>query len=204
MTHSYDTVLKRLLDLGLGASALVLLLPVMAIVAFVVRVRLGSPILFRQRRPGLQGRPFTILKFRTMQQSAAVPVAVADNDRLDGTGRVLRSLSLDELPQLLNVLKGDMSLVGPRPLLLQYMDRYTPAQARRHEVKPGITGWAQINGRNALSWEERFAMDVWYVDHRSLLLDLVILFRTIASVVRRRGINARGEATMCEFLGSQR
>jgi lipopolysaccharide/colanic/teichoic acid biosynthesis glycosyltransferase len=203
LTHRLFTVSKRLLDVAVSAGALVVLLPVMAIVALAVRWRLGAPILFRQVRPGLDGRPFTILKFRTMRPNADGQVAI-DDERLDSTGRLLRSLSLDELPQLLNVLRGDMSLVGPRPLLMQYMDRYTPTQARRHEVRPGITGWAQINGRNALSWDDRLAMDVWYVDHRSLSLDLIILTRTFASVARRRGINAAGEATMSEFLGSER
>jgi sugar transferase EpsL len=202
LTHRHYTVCKRLLDLSVSASALLLLLPVIAIVALAVRWRLGSPILFRQHRPGLHGRPFIILKFRTMQ-----PIdggASADSDRLGRTGRLLRSLSLDELPQLINVLKGEMSLVGPRPLLMQYLDRYTPIQARRHEVRPGMTGWAQINGRNALSWNERLAMDVWYVDHQSLSLDLIILLRTVASVARRRGVNAPGDTTMHEFLGSER
>jgi lipopolysaccharide/colanic/teichoic acid biosynthesis glycosyltransferase len=204
LTHRFDAALKRLFDVGVSAIALALLLPVMAIVALVVRWQLGRPILFRQQRPGLHGRPFIILKFRTMRSSSAVPAGATDGDRLSGTGRLLRSLSLDELPQLLNVLKGDMSLVGPRPLLMQYMDRYTHTQARRHEVRPGMTGWAQINGRNVPSWEERFAMDVWYVEHQSLWLDLRILARTIASVASRQGINAPGEATMHEFHGSER
>jgi lipopolysaccharide/colanic/teichoic acid biosynthesis glycosyltransferase len=193
---------KRLLDVVIATAALTLLCPVMALVALVVRWTLGAPVLFRQQRPGLNGRPFVILKFRTMREDDGQ--TQSDADRLGLTGRVLRALSLDELPQLFNVLRGDMSLVGPRPLLMQYLDRYTPAQARRHEVRPGVTGWAQVNGRNAVSWDERLAMDVWYVDHQSLGLDLVILLRTIGSVVRRRGINAPGEVTMCEFQGSGR
>jgi sugar transferase EpsL len=194
---------KRLFDICIAAVGLVLLSPVIALVALVVRCTMGTPILFRQQRPGLNGRPFVILKFRTMRQIESAPNG-SDGERLEATGRVLRAASLDELPQLINVLKGDMSLVGPRPLLMQYLSRYTTKQARRHDVKPGITGWAQVNGRNALSWDERLAMDVWYVDHQSLRLDVGILARTIGSVVRRRGVSAPGEATMHEFLGSQR
>jgi sugar transferase EpsL len=188
---------KRLLDLALVLPGLALLSPVLLAVALAVRLRLGPGVLFRQERPGLRGRPFSILKFRTM-----LPGPGPDAERLTPFGRFLRSTSLDELPELLNVLKGDMSLVGPRPLLMQYLPRYTPTQARRHEVPPGITGWAQVNGRNALSWEEKFALDVWYVDNRSLRLDLAILWRTARSVLRREGISAAGEATMPEFLGS--
>ena len=191
-----------MVDVLIAATALTLLSPVMAVVALVVRCAIGAPVLFRQVRPGLDGRPFVILKFRTMRESD--DASCTDGDRLDRTGRLLRASSLDELPQLVNVLKGDMSLVGPRPLLMQYLARYTPTQARRHEVRPGVTGWAQINGRNALSWEERLEMDVWYVDHQSLALDLLILARTVGSVVRRRGVTAPGEATMHEFLGSER
>ena len=204
MNRRYGRALKRLLDLLIAAAALIVLSPVMALVALVVRCTLGAPVLFRQQRPGLDGRPFVILKFRTMRHIDASRPASSDGDRLDVAGRLLRAWSLDELPQLVNVLRGDMSLVGPRPLLMQYLDRYTATQARRHEVRPGVTGWAQINGRNALSWEERLAMDVWYVDHQSLPLDLRILTRTIGSVVQRRGVNAPGEATMHEFLGSER
>jgi len=195
---------KRLLDIVLATVLLILLSPVMALVAVVVRCALGRPILFRQLRPGLNGRPFVILKFRSMRQlDEACPIS-SDSDRLALAGRLLRAASLDELPQLMNVLKGDMSLVGPRPLLMQYLSRYTATQARRHEVRPGITGLAQVNGRNAVSWEERLAMDVWYVDHQSLSLDLTILLRTLVSVVRRRGVSAPGKATMHEFLGSER
>jgi len=189
---------KRLLDLALVLPGLLLLSPVLLCVALAVRVRLGPGVLFRQQRPGLHGRPFTILKFRTMRGGPG-----ADAERLTPFGRLLRSTSLDELPELLNVLRGDMSLVGPRPLLMQYLPRYSPEQARRHEVPPGITGWAQVNGRNALSWEEKFALDVWYVDNRSLALDLRILWRTLLAVIRREGISAAGEATMPEFMGGE-
>ena len=202
VNHSSGYRGKRSVDIGVAATALVLLSPVIALVALVVRWRIGRPVLFRQRRPGLHGRPFTILKFRTMRR-VATGSAISDSDRLGITGQVLRATSLDELPQLVNVLKGEMSLVGPRPLLTQYLDRYTPTQARRHEVRPGITGLAQVNGRNTLSWDERLAMDVQYVDRVSLGLDLGILARTIGSVVRRRGVSAPGEATMHEFLGSE-
>jgi lipopolysaccharide/colanic/teichoic acid biosynthesis glycosyltransferase len=188
---------KRLLDLALVLPGLALLAPVLLLVALAVRLRLGPGVLFRQERPGLHGKPFVILKFRTMLSGSA-----PDAERLTGFGRLLRSTSLDELPELFNVLAGDMSLVGPRPLLMQYLPRYSPEQARRHEVPPGITGWAQINGRNALTWEEKFALDVWYVDNRSLWLDLVILARTVVAVLRRQGISAAGEATMPEFMGS--
>jgi lipopolysaccharide/colanic/teichoic acid biosynthesis glycosyltransferase len=195
---------KPVLDAAVAAAALAALAPVMILVAIVVRCTMGAPVLYRQRRPGLGGEPFVILKFRTMRQIDQMPLNSSESDRLSATGRILRATSLDELPQLINVLKGDMSLVGPRPLLMQYLDRYTPEQARRHDVKPGITGWAQINGRNALAWEDRLAMDVWYVDHQSLWLDLAILARTIGSVVRRRGVNAPDGAPVPEFLGSER
>ncbi|MBU1228840.1 MAG: sugar transferase [Proteobacteria bacterium] len=188
---------KRLLDLALVLPGLALLAPVLLAVALAVRVRLGPGVFFRQQRPGLQGRAFFILKFRTMLEGDG-----PDAERLTPFGRWLRSTSLDELPELFNVLAGDMSLVGPRPLLMRYLPRYTPEQARRHEVPPGITGWAQINGRNALTWEEKFVLDVWYVDNRSLWLDLVILWRTVRAVLRREGISAAGEATMPEFLGT--
>jgi sugar transferase EpsL len=164
---------------------------------------LGSPVLFRQTRPGLHGAPFELLKFRTMTEAQAPGRRLPpDVERLPALGRVLRATSLDELPELFNVLKGDMSLVGPRPLLGQYLDRYTPAQARRHEVKPGITGWAQVNGRNAITWEEKFALDVWYVDNQSIWLDLKILAMTAWKVLKREGISAEGEATMPEFMGT--
>ena len=194
---------KRLFDLALTLPGLVVLSPLLAFIALMVRAKLGSPVLFRQVRPGLGGRPFTIYKFRTMTDARGSDgKLLPDGERLTRFGRFLRSASLDELPELFNVLKGDMSLVGPRPLLMEYLDRYTPEQARRHEVKPGITGWAQVNGRNALGWEQKFAMDVWYVDHRSLRLDAKIILRTIGKVLARDGISAAGEATMPRFTGS--
>ena len=199
----YRRVGKRLLDLTLTIPALILLSPVLALVAMLVRLTLGSPILFRQQRPGLHGQPFTIYKFRTMTDACdAQGNLFPDAERLTPFGRFLRSTSLDELPELLNVLKGNMSLVGPRPLLMQYMDRYTPAQRRRHEVKPGITGWAQVKGRNAITWEEKFALDVWYVDHQSLWLDLKIIVLTTWKILKREGINQPGQATAQEFMGS--
>jgi sugar transferase EpsL len=193
---------KRLLDVCLAGIAVVAASPILAIVALAIGVTMGRPILFRQRRPGLHGKPFKMLKFRTMTSATGADGALLpDAERLTRLGRFLRSTSLDELPELFNVLRGDMSLVGPRPLRMKYLDRYTPEQMRRHEVKPGITGWAQINGRNAISWEEKFRLDVWYVDNRSLWLDLWILVRTIAQVLSRRGISAEAHATMPEFLG---
>lgn len=199
----YRRIGKRLLDVTLALAALVLLLPFIGLLALLVRVKLGAPVLFRQQRPGLGGRPFAIYKFRTMtdardQQGQLLP----DAERLTPFGRFLRSTSLDELPELWNVLRGDMSLVGPRPLLMQYLSRYTPEQARRHEVRPGITGWAQINGRNALSWEQRFALDVWYVDHCSPWLDLRIMLLTIWKVLRREDISQEGQATVEYFQGN--
>ncbi len=196
-------MLKRSLDVLVSAAALLLLAPVMAAVAIAVRVKLGGPVLFRQQRPGLAGRAFTMVKFRTMlDATGADGKPLPDGDRLTSFGKLLRSTSLDELPELWNVLRGDMSLVGPRPLLMEYLERYTPEQARRHEVRPGVTGWAQVNGRNALSWEDRFRCDVWYVEHRSLSLDLRIIARTLALVVRRTGVNAAGESTMFPFRGT--
>jgi sugar transferase EpsL len=194
--------LKRLLDLFVASTAFVLLLPVLGFVALIVRLAIGTPVLFRQRRPGLGGRPFELLKFRTMTDTVGGDGhLLPDEQRLRPVGAVLRALSLDELPELINVIRGEMSLVGPRPLLLQYLDRYTPIQARRHEVKPGVTGWAQINGRNAISWDERFALDVWYVDHRSLWLDVKILLITVKKVFTREGITQAGHVTMPEFTG---
>ena len=190
---------KRALDLAVALPALVLLAPVVLLVAVAVRVCMGSPVLFRHRRAGYRGRPFTLLKFRTMRPGAP---GEPDDARLTRLGALLRAASLDELPQLWNVLGGDMSLVGPRPLLMEYLERYSPEQARRHEVLPGITGLAQVRGRNALSWEEKFALDVWYVDHASLRLDLYILWRTLVAVIRRSGVSAPGHATMPVFLGS--
>lgn len=194
--------IKRLIDIGIAAPALLLASPVLLLVAIAVRVHLGSPVLFRQQRPGLHKRPFTMVKFRTMRDAIGRDGRpLPDADRLTAFGTLLRSTSLDELPELWNVLRGDMSLVGPRPLLMAYLDRYTPEQARRHEVRPGVTGWAQVHGRNALAWDERFRHDVWYVEHQSLTLDLQILMRTLTMVLRRTGVNAKGEATMSVFEG---
>jgi lipopolysaccharide/colanic/teichoic acid biosynthesis glycosyltransferase len=202
---SYRRAGKRLLDLSLTIPALVVLAPLFLLLALLVRVKLGSPILFRQRRPGIKGRAFTMMKFRTMTDARDMNGRLLpDAERLTRFGRFLRTTSLDELPELFKVLKGDMSLVGPRPLLMEYLDRYTPEQARRHEVKPGLTGWAQINGRNALAWEDKFKLDVWYVDRVSLWLDLKILMLTLIRLIRREGISAEGHATMPFFLGSER
>lgn len=188
---------KRLLDLAIALPGLLLAAPLLLCVALCVRLALGPGVLFRQVRPGLHGQPFTILKFRTMKDGPGT-----DAERLTAFGRLLRSTSLDELPELWNVIRGDMSLVGPRPLLMQYLPRYSAEQARRHEASPGITGWAQVNGRNALTWEERLALDVWYVDNRTFWLDLRILGRTLWAVLSRKGISAPGEATMGEFRGT--
>jgi lipopolysaccharide/colanic/teichoic acid biosynthesis glycosyltransferase len=190
---------KRLMDVAGAATVLVLSAPVQVAVAGAIRLRMGRPVLFRQVRPGRDGRPFALVKFRTMRVGPG-----GDGDRLTPLGRFLRATSLDELPTMWNVLRGDMSLVGPRPLLMSYLDRYSPEQARRHEVRPGVTGLAQARGRNALSWEEKFALDVWYVDHRSLGLDLRVLAETVRAVVRREGVVAPGEATVMEFLGNAR
>lgn len=192
----------RLLDVAGSVLLLVLLSPVLLVVALAVRLVLGSPVLFRQLRPGLRGTPFTLLKFRTMCDARDVSGnALPDSARLTRLGRFLRATSVDELPELVNVVRGDMSLVGPRPLLMEYLPRYTAEQARRHEVKPGITGWAQIHGRNAVPWDERFRLDVWYVEHRSVCLDLKILFWTALVVARGRGISERGHATMRPYSG---
>jgi len=195
---------KRIFDLALVIPGLLIISPILGLTALLVRIRLGCPIVFRQVRPGLQGKPFPVYKFRTMREEYDEEGALLpDEQRLTKLGRVLRSLSLDELPELLNVIRGEMSLVGPRPLLLQYLDRYTPEQARRHEVLPGITGWAQVNGRNAITWEDKFRYDVWYVDHWSLWLDVRILFITAWVVLRREGISHPGNATAKEFMGSE-
>ena len=194
---------KQLFDLVLTVPALTLLSPVLVVAAFLVRIRLGSPVLFKQIRPGLHGKPFVIFKFRTMTNARGQDgELLSDAERLTCFGRFLRGTSLDELPELFNVLKGDMSLVGPRPLLVEYLDIYTPEQSRRHEVKPGITGWAQVNGRNAISWEDKFKLDVWYVDNQSFILDIKILLSTIYKVLIRDGINQAGQATMEEFRGT--
>lgn len=193
---------KRFFDLAAVIPSVIILSPLLILIGIFVRMRIGSPVLFRQVRPGLRGKPFTIYKFRTMtDERDADGCLLPDSERLMKLGRFLRSTSLDELPELFNVIKGDMSIVGPRPLLIQYLDRYTPEQARRHEVKPGLTGWAQVNGRNAITWEEKFALDVWYVDNWSLWLDVKIIAMTIMSVLKREGISQEGEATAAEFMG---
>ncbi|QGP92690.1 putative sugar transferase EpsL [Neomoorella glycerini] len=197
-------LIKRLIDFIGAFMGLVVLSPLIILIALLVRMNMGAPVLFRQVRPGLHGRPFILYKFRTMRDLRdAEGRLLPDEMRLTRLGRILRSTSLDELPELFNVLKGEMSLVGPRPLLMEYLDRYTPEQARRHEAKPGITGWAQVNGRNAITWEEKFKLDVWYVDNWSLGLDLKILGLTLIKVLKREGISAGGHATMPEFRGSQ-
>ena len=194
---------QRSLDLIGALAGLVLLAPLLGASALLVRLRLGAPVLFRQTRPGLHGRPFTLYKLRTMTDArGAQGDLLPSTQRLTPLGRWLRSTSLDELPELINVLAGDMSLVGPRPLLMRYLDRYSPEQARRHDVKPGITGWAQVHGRNALGWEERLALDCWYVDHRTLWLDIRILALTLLRVLQRDGISPVGRDIMPEFRGS--
>lgn len=196
--------MKRALDLIVSLSALAILWPVVLLTALAVRMFLGSPVLFKQVRPGFRGEPFEIIKFRTMLDARTRDGRLLpDDQRLTKFGRILRASSLDELPQLWNVLRGDMSLVGPRPLLMEYLPRYSPHQARRHEVRPGLTGWTQVNGRNALSWDEKFDLDVWYVDNRSLLLDLRIMAMTALRLVKPSGISAAGHATMPEFMGSE-
>lgn len=197
-------MLKRLIDIVGAATSLILLSPLIVLCAVVVAHSMGRPVLFRQQRPGQEGRPFGMIKFRTMSNARdADGRLLPDDERLTRVGCFLRSTSLDELPELWNVLVGDMSLVGPRPLLMAYLDRYSVEQARRHEVKPGVSGWAQVNGRNAISWDEKFALDTWYVDHRSFWLDLKILYLTLMQVVRRKDINSAEAATMPEFLGSE-
>ena len=194
---------KRAMDLSLAVPALVVLAPVGVAIGVVAQRRLGRPVLFRQERPGLGDRPFELIKFRTMtDERDADGEPLPDEERLTRFGELLRKTSLDELPTLWNVVRGDMSLVGPRPLLMRYLDRYTPEQRRRHDVRPGVTGWAQINGRNALDWNEKFDLDLWYVENVSLRTDLTILFRTVAQVLGQSGISAEGHATMPEFMGS--
>lgn len=198
--------MKRFFDILFSATALLVLLPVLVVVAVLVRIKLGSPVLFKQQRPGLNCSLFTMYKFRTMiskthdEQGDQLP----DEKRLTRFGLWLRATSLDELPELFNVIKGDLSLVGPRPLMVKYLDRYTPEQNRRHEVKPGITGWAQVNGRNNMTWEQKFEYDLWYVDHRSLWLDFKILFLTFWHVVCRKDIAKEGHVTVDEFMGSEK
>jgi lipopolysaccharide/colanic/teichoic acid biosynthesis glycosyltransferase len=196
--------MKRLFDITAALLGLLLLLPLMALVFWQVSRKLGSPVFFRQVRPGLNGKPFEMIKFRTMRDAVnAAGDQLPDSERMTPLGRFLRSSSLDELPELWNVLKGEMSLVGPRPLLMEYLPLYSKEQYRRHEVRPGVTGWAQINGRNALSWDEKFKFDIWYVDNRSFWLDLKIIFSTIKKVVVRDGISADGEVTMTKFTGDK-
>ena len=199
---SYRQQVKRALDLGIGLTALLMSVPLQACVAVLVLVKLGRPVLFRQVRPGLGGRPFELVKFRSMRPVDPARGWVDDQTRLTGFGRALRSTSLDELPTLWNVVRGDMSLVGPRPLLVQYLDRYTETQARRHEVRPGLTGLAQVSGRNAISWEERLRLDVDYVDRHTLGLDLRILLATVRAVSSRHGISSEDSVTMTEFTGT--
>jgi len=195
--------MKRIFDLVATLSVMAVVGPVIVLIALFVRTKLGSPVMFCQERPGLHGKTFTMYKFRTMTGvQAAKGNFISDAQRLTKLGRFLRSTSLDELPELFNVLRGDMSLVGPRPLLMEYLPLYTSEQARRHEVKPGITGWAQVNGRNAISWEEKFKLDVWYVDNQSFLLDMKILWMTLIKVFRREGISHEGQATMEKFKGT--
>jgi sugar transferase EpsL len=194
---------KRILDLVITVPAIVAAGPLLLTITGLVRTKLGKPVLFRQSRPGRGGKSFALFKFRTMTDARdGEGKPLPDGERLTPLGRFLRRTSLDELPELFNVVKGEMSLVGPRPLLPQYLERYTPEQARRHEVTPGLTGWAQVNGRNAISWDEKFALDVWYVDHRSFRLDAKIIFATLAKVIKGEGVNAGGEATMPEFMGT--
>ena len=196
-------MIKRAFDIVAAGCALLVLAPVIVFVAWQISRKMGSPVFFRQVRPGLNGKPFEMIKFRTMRDAIdASGNPLPDSERLTPFGQFLRSSSLDELPELWNVLKGDMSLVGPRPLLMEYLPLYSPEQARRHEVRPGVTGWAQVNGRNTLSWEEKFKLDVWYVDNRSLWLDIKVLFLTVKKVLVRDGISAEGEATMSKFTGS--
>lgn len=195
-------MLKRTMDVVGASGALIALSPLIAGSALAVSLSMGRPVIFRQKRPGLNGQPFEMIKFRTMSDARdEAGRLLPDEERLTKVGRFLRASSADELPELWNVLKGEMSLVGPRPLLMTYLDRYTPEQARRHEVKPGLTGWAQINGRNAISWDEKFAFDLWYVEHRSFFLDVRILWMTVMQVIRRKGINSNEAATMPEFMG---
>ena len=199
----YQKVGKRLLDLVLTIPILILLTPIFILLALLVRLKLGSPFIFRQQRPGLDCQPFTIFKFRTMTEARdAKGNLLPDQDRITTFGQFMRNNSLDELPELVNVLRGEMSLVGPRPLIVRYLDRYSPQQMRRHEVLPGITGWAQINGRNNISWEKKLALDVWYVDHQSLWLDLRIIATTFWSVLTREGISREGYFSSPEFTGS--
>ncbi len=197
-------MIKRTFDIIVSFCMFIVLLPLMIVTAIIVAAVLGMPVLFCQERPGLKDRIFRMYKFRTMRNAVDKNgIPLPDAERMTRLGRILRATSIDELPELLNVLKGDMSLVGPRPLLVEYLDKYTPEQARRHDVRPGITGWAQINGRNSISWEDKFKLDVWYVDNCSFLLDLKILIGTVLAVFKRKGISQANEATMSKFNGSE-
>lgn len=196
-------MIKRILDVAIASTALVILSPVYALVAYKVKKNLGSPVLFRQVRPGLNGKPFEMIKFRTMKDAVdAQGNPLPDSERLTPFGQMLRSTSLDELPELWNVIKGDMSIVGPRPLLMEYLPLYNAEQAKRHNVRPGMTGHAQVNGRNAISWEEKFRLDAWYVEHQSLWLDFKIMLKTVKKVLAKDDIHAEGEATMSKFTGA--
>lgn len=196
--------MKRLFDIICSLVGIVILSPIILITALLIRFKLGSPVVFKQKRPGLYSKPFFVYKFRTMTDDRnASGELLSDDVRLTSFGKLLRKLSLDELPQLFNVLKGDISLVGPRPLLMEYLDLYTPEQARRHEVRPGITGWAQVNGRNAISWEEKFRLDVWYVENQSFWLDLKILVMTVMKVFNSEGVSQQGHVTMTKFTGTK-
>lgn len=198
-------MLKRAFDIAASASALVVLSPVLAITAYKVKKELGSPVLFRQTRPGLHGKPFEMIKFRTMKDATdKAGNALPDSERLTEFGKKLRASSLDELPELWNVLKGDMSLVGPRPLLMEYLPLYNAEQAKRHNVRPGVTGYAQVNGRNSLSWEDKFKLDTWYVENQSTILDFKIMLKTVKKVLAKDDISAEGEATMTRFEGKQK
>lgn len=197
-------MLKRLLDIIIASTALILLSPLYVFVAYKVKKNLGSPVLFRQVRPGLHGKPFEMIKFRTMKDAVgANGQPLPDSERLTAFGKMLRSTSLDEMPELWNVIKGDMSIVGPRPLLTEYLPLYNEEQAKRHNVRPGMTGHAQVNGRNAIGWEEKFKLDTWYVEHQSTLLDFKIMFKTVYKVLAKDDISAEGEATMTKFTGSK-
>jgi sugar transferase EpsL len=201
--HSRIPISKRILDVLLTLAGMVILSPLLLVISILVRINFGSPILFRQQRPGYLAKPFWVYKFRSMTEARdAQNNLLPDSERITRLGKFLRSTSLDELPEMFNVLRGEMSWVGPRPLLMQYLERYSPEQARRHEVLPGITGWAQIHGRNALTWEEKFKLDVWYVDHQTFWLDVKILLISVMKVLRREGINQPGQATAEEFMGN--
>jgi len=196
--------MKRIFDVVFASFSLIILSPLLVLISITNLILLGPPVLFRQQRPGLNGKPFIIYKFRTMTEEKDNHAQyLHDRERMTSYGRMLRRFSLDELPQLFNVVNGDLSIVGPRPLLMEYLELYSPDQARRHEVKPGITGWAQVNGRNALSWEEKFELDVWYADHQSFQLDLTILWKTLVKVIKGEGISYYGELTMNKFKGNK-